>query len=131
VSKVQVFVTRDKKVVVDRVTLPAGETILKVENDDGARHTVVLARLTLTGLKPTELPTVAGQVPTGKASKQRFTGDGYEVVAKTDDLKAYFNGPNRVTALFHVHLDPGRYVVFSNQPGDYAAGILTELTVRS
>ena len=131
VSKLQVYVTRDKKVVLDRVSVPAGETILKVENDDGEKHTVVLARLTDDRLAATELPTVGGQVVTGKASKQRFTGDGYEVVAKSDDLKAYFNGPNRVTTLFHVHLDPGRYLVFSNQPGDYAAGILTELTVRS
>jgi hypothetical protein len=46
-------------------------------------------------------------------------------------MSAYFNGPRRVTTLFHVHLDPGRYVVFSNQPGDYAAGVRTELTVRS
>ena len=130
VSKVQVLVTRDKKVVVDRVVLPAGETILHVENDDGAKHVVVLARLH-DGTAPGALPVHDGQVPTGAASKQHYDGSGYEVVAKTDTMAAYFNGPRRITTLFHVHLDPGRYVVFGNQPGDYSGGILAELTVRS
>src|SRR5262245_46200415 len=89
VTKVQVFVTRDKKVVLDKTVLRAGETILKVENDDGAKHVVVLARLT----GATTLPVVDDRVPTGKRTKQRYTGSGYQVVAKSDTMSAYFNGP--------------------------------------
>jgi hypothetical protein len=130
-SKVDVFVTRDDKVVTNRAALPAGETILHIENDDGEAHVVVLARITDPAVTAATLPVVGGTVPTGRAAKQRYDGKGYHVLAKSERLKAYFNGPNRVRTVFHVHLDPGHYVVFANAAGDYERGIRTELTVGS
>ena len=126
VPKAAAFVTRDHKVVITTPPTAAGEAIINVENDDGATHVVVLARLAAgTG----ELPVVNGVVPAGSTSSQTFTGAGYDVVAKTRRMSAYFNGPNRVREEFHLYLSPGRYVLFANAAGDYAGGLATTWTV--
>jgi len=126
VTKAELFVTRDQRIVVHGASLHRGEAILHVENDDGAPHVVVLARL---APDVSALPVVDGTVPVGRPSAQSYSGAGYHVVAKSERMAAYFNGPNRVRAEFHVYLRPGRYLVFANARGDYSRGLYTMLTV--
>ena len=128
VAKTSVFVTRDRTVVMMGPALSAGETILHVENDDGVAHTVVLARLTSASVLPT---TSKGVVPTGGGAQQSYHGAGYQVVAKSERMQAYFNGPNRVRAEFHLYLHPRRYVIFCNAPGDYTRGEYKTFTVKA
>ena len=128
VTKADVFVTRDQRVVVHGPQLREGETILHVENDDGQQHVVVLARL---DDNVTALPLVGATVPVGRPAVQSFHGAGYHVIAKSERMAAYFNGPNRVRTEFHVYLRPGRYIVFANAPGDYSRGEFDVLSVTA
>lgn len=127
-SKIEVFLTRDRRVVARPATVIRGETIITVENDDGRRHHPMLARLH-PGTKPDALPLIAGAVASGKPSETVFEGSGYTVITKLDSMAAYFNGPNRVRATIHEYLRTGTYVLFCDLPGHYSAGEFAAIRV--
>src|SRR5687767_1695273 len=99
-GKAEAFVTRDRRVVIEPAVLPAGEIILDIENDDDEPHHVVVIRL-LGAATVAGLPLVDGRLPVGSRADLDFRGEGYEVVAKLDRMKAYFQGPNRIRDLVH------------------------------
>jgi hypothetical protein len=124
-SRVEVFVTRDGRIVAEPVLIGSGEAIIVVENDDDRPHRMVLARTS-----SATLPVRAGVVPMGEGSDVTFDGRGYEVLVKLERMRAYFSGPERITATIHTYLDPGRYVLFSNLRGDYERGLHVQIEAR-
>lgn len=126
-SRVEVFITRDFRIVAEPARISSGETIIKVQNDDDGRHRVILAK---TDLKPAELPVRDGIVPDGGASESEFQADGYFVQVKLDTMKAYFIGPQKVVETIHDYVAPGRYVLLCNLPGHYERGEFVEIIVE-
>ena len=124
-----VFITRDGRVVLQPAPGDKGETILTVENDDDAKHRVVLVRLARGG-DPAALPVGDdGVLPVGRPSDTEYRGDGYQVVEKLDTMRAFYGGDRRIKAVVHTYLDEGSYVLLSNLPGDYAKGVWTSFTI--
>jgi hypothetical protein len=119
------FVTRDGRVVAEPNAVPAGEVIIRIQNDRNERERMVLVR---TGRAPGALPVVGHVVPLGKESDTDFEGNGYELIVRLDPMKAYFSGAPIVMRM-HDHLDPGTYELFSNLPGHYESGRFTRITI--
>lgn len=123
---IESFLTRDGRVVADPAEVPAGEVIIRIQNDRNERQRMVLVR---TDRSAATLPVVDHVVPIGKESDTSYRGDGYELVVKLDPLRAYFSGP-LIVGRIHEYLEPGTYVLFSNLPGHYESGRFTSITVR-
>jgi hypothetical protein len=128
-ARSEAFITRDGRVVLQPVPAEKGETILRVENDDDARHRVVLVRLE-PGTDPAHLPLGDdGVLPVGRPSDTEYAGQGYQVVEKLDTMRAFYGGDRRIRTIVHTYLDAGSYVLLSNLPGDYAKGVWATFTI--
>ena len=93
--------------------IPAGDVRIVVVNDGPVSHELLLARLTPSGLpKRTDGYTIdedrMGHRLTAVVEPQRPGHDGGQVI----------------------HLRPGRYVIFCNMAGHYAAGMHRSFRVR-
>lgn len=125
-QKLDVFVRQQPGVSIEQSAVRDGETLIKVRNDRRDESRVVLVKL----LGDTRTLPVGddGTVPVGSAADIEFEGDGYRVVARPDDLAPTY-ASIRTKTVVHAHLETGRYVLFSNFPGDYEAGWQLELVV--
>jgi hypothetical protein len=123
---VKAFVRERGGVSLTRTTLPSGETIIKIKNDSREPARMVLARVSRDGPLPVGK---GGVVDVGDRADVEHSGDGYRVLVKIDDLAPFFANAN-TSAPMHLFLRPAKYVLFSNRPGDYAAGRWVEFTVR-
>jgi hypothetical protein len=124
----KVFITRASKVVLEPAPHHKGETIFRIENDDAAKHRVVLLKLD-NGVSPVSLPVVSGLVPIGKAGDLEFRGHGYRVVEKLETMRAFYGGDNRVVTTLHTYLGNGTYVLMSDLNGDFGRGVWAQFTI--
>ena len=127
-QRTKVFITRAGKVVVDPTPRHKGETILRIENDDAAKHRIVLLKLD-NGVSAVSLPVVNDMVPIGKAGDLEFRGHGYRVVEKLETMRAFYGGDNRIVTTLHTYLGSGVYVLMSDLPGDFSRGVWTQFTI--
>src|SRR3954447_10920128 len=113
------YVRRAGGISLLHATLPPGEALIKVRNENVKPARVVLARV---DSPQTPLPVGSdGTVPVGGVADLEYDGDGYRVLLKPDDLAPYF-AHGRTETTLHLHLKRDYYVLFSNRPGDYRAG---------
>lgn len=99
------------RIVVSRDTVPAGAVTFNVKNAGATTHEVVVIKSdgAIDSLAPD--PDEAGKV----------AEDGS--VGESGDLD------KGVSNTFTLNLDPGKYILICNEPGHYAAGMRTILTV--
>lgn len=128
-AKGRVFITRESRIVVDQKPAKPGETIIDVENNDDARHKLVLLRL-VGDAAPGKLPVRGdGTIEVGKPGDIEYDGEGYRVVEKLEEMRPYYGGDRRIMAKVHTYLEPGRYVFACNLPGGYQKGVWAELRI--
>jgi hypothetical protein len=124
--RTKAYVRRAAGISIVRPVLPQGEALIEVHNDSTEPARLVLARVPSAN---TRLPVDAnGVVPMGTAADLEYQGSDYRVVLKSDDIAPYF-AHGRTSTTLHLFLRRGFYVLFSNRPGDYAAGRQTVLRV--
>ena len=93
----------------------AGKTVITAPNEGSAEHEMVLFR---TNMNPAKLPTEKdGSVDEEKMDKIAESGGEIADVEGGESKSATFD------------LKPGKYVMFCNLPGHYAAGMYGTLTV--
>jgi uncharacterized cupredoxin-like copper-binding protein len=96
-------------------TAKAGKTVISAPNEGSAEHELVLFR---TNMSPAKLPTEKdGSVDEEKMDKIAESGGEIADVEGGESKSATFD------------LKPGKYVMFCNLPGHYAAGMYGTLTV--
>lgn len=109
-------------------TLAPGETSILVDNESNQAVRIAMARLDAGTPAPALLAHCTPDV--GPDGEPEYSGRGYQIVAKLDELPAYAaRYPTRSQAQIYIHLSPGRYVVFSTAPGDWCSGRKAEITV--
>jgi uncharacterized cupredoxin-like copper-binding protein len=97
-------------------TASAGSTTITAPNDGSVEHELVLFK---TNTNPADLPTKAnGEVDEEKLDQQAQEGGELADVEAGKVKSGKFN------------LTPGKYVMFCNLPGHYAAGMYGTLTVK-
>lgn len=121
------FVRRAGGISLTHPTMPAGEALIHVRNDSVEPARLVFAKVDSPDVRLPVGPD--GTVPVGTAADLEYTGAGYKVLVKPDDVAPYF-AHGRTTTTLHLHLTHGYYVLFSNRPGDYEGGRRTVLKVR-
>jgi hypothetical protein len=116
-EKSRIFITRDGRTVAASPVRRKGEVILKIENNDDARHRPLLIRLDA-GRDLASLPREHdGTLEVGRPGDLEHRGDGYQVVEKLDTMRAFFGTGRRIQTLVHIHLDAGSYALVDNLPG--------------
>ncbi len=99
----------------DNATAPAGPTTIEAPNEGSVEHELVAFK---TNMDPAKLPTEAsGEVNEEKMDQIAESAGEIPDVEAGDDKSAQFK------------LTPGKYVIFCNLPGHYAAGMYGTLTV--
>jgi hypothetical protein len=126
---VKAYVRQQGGITLTRTRVPDGEALIKIKNDSREPARMVLVKLDTAEAGRAGLPSGSGGVvPVGSEADLEYRGDGYRVVMKIDDLAPYYSR-GQTSATMHVHLQQGRYVLFSNMPGDYRSGRRVELAV--
>ena len=98
------------------ISMKGGKTVIETPNEGSVEHQLYVFKMTL---DPAKLPTEAdGDVDEEKLD---FTAEqtGYIGSVKPGETESAT-----------VHLVPGKYVIFSNLPGDYAHGMYGTITVE-
>jgi hypothetical protein len=125
---VKAYVRQQGGITLTRTQVPDGEALIKIKNDSREPARMVLVKLDAAAGRAGLPSGTGGVVPVGSEADLEYRGDGYRVVMKIDDLAPYYSR-GQTSATMHVHLQQGRYVLFSNMPGDYRSGRRVELAV--
>ncbi len=104
----------DNSILMGRATALAGTLLFHVVNDGPSQHDFTVIK---TDLPPNNLPVQNQQV--------NVNVSGVQLIAQTGPIPANTAGSLVVTLL------PGQYVLLSNLPGDYQAGIWAGFTVTA
>lgn len=127
--EVEAYVREAGGISVDNPSIEPGEALIRITNDSREPARIVLARLEPEVGDVAALPLRSdGTVDVGTDADIVYDGPGYRVLSKIDDLSPHF-ARMHTEGTIHVHLPPGRYVLFSNLPGDFAAGRWAQLDV--
>ncbi len=101
------------KIVLGSSTVPAGALTFSIANKGAIAHEFVIARS----------DDVAGALPTADDTTVDEESESVVHITETEDIQ-----PSTVRVVT-TRLSPGRYVVFCNIPGHYAAGMHASFTV--